>query len=111
MNNAKMWLVVKPGVGIPLFLGAVAVTSLAVHVGVVVNTSWVSDFMRGQPLGSTADAREAALIDQKAPTVAQAAYVMPEGQSQSVLVILPDGSTAKATLASVTTGKPLVIEH
>jgi light-harvesting protein B-800-850 alpha chain len=32
MNNAKMWLVVKPTVGIPLFLGAVAVGSLAVHV-------------------------------------------------------------------------------
>jgi hypothetical protein len=52
MNNAKMWLVVKPTVGIPLFLGAVAVGSFAVHVAVLSNTSWVSDFLQGQPLGS-----------------------------------------------------------
>ena len=30
MNNSKMWLVVKPTVGIPMFLGAVAVGSFAV---------------------------------------------------------------------------------
>lgn len=51
MNNSKMWLVVKPTVGIPLFLGAVAVGSFAVHVAVLTNTSWVSDFLSGQPLG------------------------------------------------------------
>lgn len=111
MNNAKLWLVVKPTVGIPLFLGAVAVTSLAVHVGIVVNTSWIADYHQGKPLGSTAAAREAALLDQMAPSVAKASYVMPEGESQSVLVIMPDGSTAKATLASATTQRPLVVEH
>ena len=36
MNNAKMWLVVKPTVGIPLCLSAVAVGSFAVpHAGAV----------------------------------------------------------------------------
>ena len=52
MNNAKMWLVVSPSVGVPLFLGAVAVGSFAVHVAVLSNTSLVSDFLSGQPLGS-----------------------------------------------------------
>ena len=28
MNNAKIWLVVKPTVGIPLFLGGVAIALL-----------------------------------------------------------------------------------
>ena len=35
MNNAKMWLVVKPTVGVPLFLTGVAVGSFAVHVAVL----------------------------------------------------------------------------
>jgi len=52
MNNSKMWLVVKPTVGIPLFLTGVALGSFAVHVAVLSNTSWVSDFLQGQPLGS-----------------------------------------------------------
>ena len=39
MNNAKMWLVVSPGEGIPLFLSAVAVGFFAVHVAVLSNTS------------------------------------------------------------------------
>ena len=52
MNNAKMWLVVPPAVGVPIFLGAVAVGSFAVHVAVLSNTSWVSDFLSGEPLGS-----------------------------------------------------------
>lgn len=50
MNNAKIWLVVKPGVGIPLFLAAVAITSLLVHVGIVVNTDWVANYHQGLPL-------------------------------------------------------------
>ena len=41
MNNSKIWLVVKPTVGVPLFLSAVAVGSFAVHVAVLSNTSWV----------------------------------------------------------------------
>jgi hypothetical protein len=52
MNNAKMWLVVKPTVGIPLFLSAVAIGSFAVHVAVLTNTSWVGDFLQGKPLGT-----------------------------------------------------------
>lgn len=45
MNNAKLWLVVKPTVGIPLFLGAVAVGSLAVHVGVLTYYPQVATYL------------------------------------------------------------------
>ena len=41
MNIAKLWL------GVPVFLGAVAVGSFAVHVAVLGSTSWVSDFLSG----------------------------------------------------------------
>ena len=100
MNNAKMWLVVPPAVGVPVFLGAVAVGSFAVHVAVVTNTSWVADFLSGQPLG-TGDAMEAAAMlppDADAQT-AKAAYVTDLGaDGKEVTVIMPDGTVAKATL-------------
>lgn len=57
MIYGKIWLVVKPSVGIPLFLGAVAVSSFAVHVALVTNTTWVKKFLNGSaPMVSKADA-------------------------------------------------------
>lgn len=54
MNNAKIWLVVKPSVGVPLLLGSVAVGSFLVHLAVVSNTSWYGDFVNGRPMAATA---------------------------------------------------------
>ena len=39
MIYGKMWLVVKPTVGVPLFLGAVAVGSFSVHLAIMSNTT------------------------------------------------------------------------
>jgi len=47
MIYGKVWLHVKPSVGIPLFLGAVAVASFSVHVALVTNTTWVKRFLNG----------------------------------------------------------------
>jgi len=93
MNNAKMWLVVKPTVGIPLFLGAVAVGSFAVHVAVLSNTTWVADFLSGKPLGSGAATASLAVPQ---PDVAKATFTATNGQE--VLITLPDGTTALAVL-------------
>ena len=46
-GQAKMWLVVDPSVGLPLFLGAVAVTALLVHAAVLNNTTWFPAFIEG----------------------------------------------------------------
>lgn len=54
MNNAKIWLVVKPTFGVPLFLTTVAVRSFAVHVAVIGNTTWVADFLSGKQIGAGA---------------------------------------------------------
>lgn len=96
MNNAKMWLVVSPSVGVPVFLGAVAVGSFAVHLAVLSNTSWVDDFLSGKELGS-GDMAAATVL--QTPEVAQASYTL-EGADggQEITVILPDGTTAKAIL-------------
>ena len=47
MNNGKMWCVVNPTVGIPLFLGGVAVVSLTVHFAILNNSSWFPAFFGG----------------------------------------------------------------
>ncbi|MEM1186918.1 MAG: light-harvesting protein [Pseudomonadota bacterium] len=47
MNNGKMWCVVNPTVGIPMFLGGVAVVSLTVHFAILNNTSWFPAFFGG----------------------------------------------------------------
>ncbi|MEM1066786.1 MAG: light-harvesting protein [Pseudomonadota bacterium] len=97
MNNAKMWLVVPPAVGVPLFLGAVAVGSFSVHVAVLSNTSWVSDFLSGQPLG-TGDEMAAAAVSPNAEA-AQASYALDlDAGGQELTVILPDGTVARAVL-------------
>jgi light-harvesting protein B-800-850 alpha chain len=93
MNNAKMWLVVNPTVGVPLFLGAVAIGSFAVHVAVLSNTTWVSDFLSGKPLGGMAGVASVVLPEADAQA---AAYLLPG--SNNVLVTMPDGTTAQAVL-------------
>lgn len=92
MNNSKMWLVVSPSVGVPIFLGAVAVGSFAVHVAVLSNTSWVSDFLSGVPLG-TGD--QAAL--EAETNTAKASYIQKDGV---ITVTLPDGTVTTAVIQS-----------
>jgi light-harvesting protein B-800-850 alpha chain len=99
MNNAKMWLVVKPTVGVPLFLSAVAVGSFAVHVAVLSNTSWVSDFLSGVEMGSGDQMAATQLELPTDPNAAQAAYVMPlEGGDMEVTIMMPDGTVTKGIL-------------
>ena len=118
MNNAKMWLVVSPSVGVPIFLGAVAVGSFAVHVAVLSNTSWVADFLSGEPLGSGDEMAAAELLDTDVQA-ARASYVLPSHEGgMEVTIIMPDGTPARAILqppeinASLTTGAtPLVVSQ
>jgi light-harvesting protein B-800-850 alpha chain len=68
MNNAKMWLVVKPSTGVPLFLGGVAVASLLVHLSVLTFAGWYGDYANGREIGSSTNGA-AAQVEQ-APKVA-----------------------------------------
>ncbi len=47
MNQGKIWRVVNPTVGVPLFLGAVALTSLFVHYQLLHNTTWLPAYYNG----------------------------------------------------------------
>ena len=47
MIYGKIWLVVKPTVGVPLMLGSVALTSLFVHYQLINHTTWLPKYYDG----------------------------------------------------------------
>ncbi len=47
MNQGRIWCVVSPTVGLPLFLGAVTAISLIIHFAVLSNTTWFAAFWGG----------------------------------------------------------------
>ena len=59
MIYGKLWLVVKPSVGIPLMLGAVAVSSFAVHYALLTHTTWLPKYYEG---GAKAAAQKSASL-------------------------------------------------
>lgn len=56
MIYGKIWCVVKPTVGLPLFLAGVALTSLTVHFAVLNNTTWFKGYWEGPAKVQTAAA-------------------------------------------------------
>jgi light-harvesting protein B-800-850 alpha chain len=67
MNQARIWLVVKPTVGLPLFLGTVLVIALLVHFALLSHTTWFSSYWQG---GAKAHAPVAAVVAPASTTVA-----------------------------------------
>jgi light-harvesting protein B-800-850 alpha chain len=49
MIYGKIWCVVKPSVGIPLFLSAVAISSFLVHLMLITHAEWLRDFYNAKP--------------------------------------------------------------
>jgi light-harvesting protein B-800-850 alpha chain len=46
MNNARMWLVVKPTVFMPILFVVLVLTSLTVHASVLLSTTWYKSFLQ-----------------------------------------------------------------
>ena len=69
MIYGKMWLVVKPTLGVPLFLGAVAVGSFSVHLAIMSNTTWVKKFLNGSAPVATAQVEQSTTTATAPPTV------------------------------------------
>ena len=65
MNQGRLWTVVSPSVGLPLFLGSVAVTSLLVHYAILSHTTWFPAFFQG-------GIHKVAMIDSTAVSAIQA---------------------------------------
>lgn len=97
MNNAKLWLVVKPTVGVPLFLSAVAIGSFAVHLSVMNYTTWLPEYYAGATVTKQSDVAMTgnAGSGANAVVVFDGATLTSAGSGQQGVVVLPDGRTAR----------------
>ena len=71
MNRGKIWLVVKPTVGLPAFLGGVTVIALCVHAAVLSNADWYKQYYSGKAGAKTSAVTQPA--EQGAPVAAPVA--------------------------------------
>ena len=62
MNQGKIWRVVNPTVGVPIFLGSVVIASLVVHSAVLLNTNWLGSFLNGGQKAAAAAEKPAAAL-------------------------------------------------
>ena len=58
MIYGKIWCVVRPAVGIPIMLGAVAVGSFSVHYAILSHTTWLPKVPRGRHQGGKGSGRD-----------------------------------------------------
>ena len=107
MNNAKIWLVVPPAVGVPLILGSVVLGSVAIHTGVLINTNWLDNYWAGDGFVASATVEDSNLQTASAP----ASPFVEDGQV--ITVTLPDGTSMRAVLQTnevlASASPPLVI--
>jgi light-harvesting protein B-800-850 alpha chain len=97
MNQGRIWCVVHPTVGLPLLLGSVALTSLAVHAEVLSHTTWFTSYWQGAARAKTAEVS----------TQPSVATVSPTGQPAFVLSIAPvAGTPGKTETSFVVTVSP-----
>ena len=96
MNQGRIWCVVNPTVGLPLFLGSVAVTSLIVHYSVLSNTSWIGTYWQGKA------GAKAASVEVTPPVAVNAA----EGSNGVVISVAPSAKTATGETQFVITVGP-----
>jgi light-harvesting protein B-800-850 alpha chain len=68
MNQGKIWRVVKPTVGVPLFLTAVAVSSFTVHYMLLTHTTWLPAYYQGGPKAKATAAADAPTTVATAPS-------------------------------------------
>ena len=47
MNEGKIWTVVSPNVGVPLFLGTIVIMAFTVHFAILSHTTWFSAYWQG----------------------------------------------------------------
>jgi light-harvesting protein B-800-850 alpha chain len=116
MNQGRIWCVVNPTVGLPLFLGSVAVTSLIVHYSVLSNTTWFSSYWNGKAKVKAASVEPAPSVAMStvngAPglviSVAPVAGNTAGGETSYVITLAPKpAATAQADVAADATSARL----
>jgi light-harvesting protein B-800-850 alpha chain len=97
MNQGRIWCVVHPTVGLPLFLGSVALTALAVHTAVLTHTTWFGNYWQGSKARAAmnASAASVASLDNPAFTISVAPASANSGKTDSfVVTVTPKADTA-----------------
>ena len=107
MNQGRIWCVVNPTVGLPLFLGSVAVTSLIVHYTVLSNTTWFAGYWQGKAAkaasieGAPSVASTTAGTSGVVISVAPVADASGTGQTSFVITLGPKTPTTAAAVSEV----------
>ncbi len=97
---------VNPTVGLPLFLGSVALTSLVVHASVLTHSTWFSSFMQGGTKASAAAESTVAPVAATMETSSHAIAVnMAPGTDKAsfVISVAPKATTLAAAEPSTAT--------
>ena len=104
MNQGRIWCVVNPTVGLPLFLGSVALTSLCVHYTVLTHTTWMGAFFEG------GKSKKASLEETVSPgyviSVAPVSAENARAGSSFVVTVAPVPAQAQATSEDTTSHAP-----
>jgi light-harvesting protein B-800-850 alpha chain len=95
MNQGRIWCVVNPTVGLPLFIGGVAVTSLVVHASVMTHSTWVSKFFEGSVAAQAASAETSVSPLASNVTKTDQGYVI-------TVTVAPDAAAKLASLEDET---------
>lgn len=73
MNEGKIWTVVRPNVGVPLFLGTIVLMVFAVHFAILNNTTWFAGYWQGSapvPTVTASAVPAASPVEMTAPAAA-----------------------------------------
>jgi light-harvesting protein B-800-850 alpha chain len=92
MNQGRIWCVVNPTVGLPLFLGSVTLISLTVHAAIMSNTTWFAEFHQGGAPAEAAMTSEPAAV--AAAPAAEAAAPMAVAATDGADMAAPAASAA-----------------
>jgi len=110
MNQGRIWCVVNPTVGLPLFLGSVAVTSLIVHFAVLGNTAWFGAYLNGHAKVKAASvegaAKPLALNPSPGVTISVAPVAGNSATAETSFVLTVSPSTGARAVADDGTTRP-----
>ena len=104
MNQGRIWCVVHPTVGLPLFLGSVAGISFIVHACVMTQTTWFPNYWQGGAK-RTDGAKTQQTSENVGPT--RTAVAAPQGTPAFAITVAPvPAAPGKAETAFVVTVTP-----
>jgi light-harvesting protein B-800-850 alpha chain len=103
MNQGRIWCVVHPTVGLPLFLGSVAVTSLIVHASVLTHVDWFGTYWEGGYKKVSMNTEPTSPVSKS--NAAFTMTVAPVGATASapasfVITVTPNAAAASTSVAS-----------